>query len=216
MDKAVPRRVSSLTMTCQRTTKRTVDPVANNSKARQFVRILAIAIFAAATVWINYEVKVNVQGGHTAGSVREMGNVKLSQSAPDFSVLDLSSNKISLASYRGQKVVLLDFWATWCGPCRMAMVGLQTLQDKYKGQGLEILSLNQAEPANQVRQFITRKKYGFHVVLDADGSVAAKYGVRGIPTLVLVDKSGVIQWLQVGYSADDSAMQQAIERLIKQ
>jgi len=184
--------------------------------ARHMVQIVALAVFAAATIWINYEVKVNVQGGHAGGSVHEMGNVKLGQPAPDFSVPDLSGNKVSLSAYRRQKVVLLDFWATWCGPCRMAMVGLQTLQDKYKGQGLEILSLNQGEPADQVRQFINRKKYGFHVVLDADGNIGAKWGVRGIPTLVLVDKSGVIQWLQVGYNKDESEMQQAVERLIKQ
>jgi peroxiredoxin len=187
-----------------------------NSKAQQMARIAALAVFAAATLWINYEVKVKVQGGHGGGTVPEMGNVKLSQPAPDFSALDLSSNKVSLASYRGQKVVLLDFWATWCGPCRMAMIGLQTLQDKYKGQGLEILSLNQAEPAGQVRQFIDRKKYGFHVALDADGNVSAKYGVRAIPTLVLVDKRGVIQWLQVGYNNDESELRQVIERLLKQ
>jgi len=174
----------------------------------------ALAVFAAATIWINYEVKVNVQGGHTRGPVHEMGNVKLNQPAPDFSALDLSNNMVSLASYRGQKMVLLDFWATWCGPCRMAMVGLQALQDKYKGQGLEILSLNQAEPADQVRQFINRKKYDFHVLLDANGSVSAKYGVRAIPTLVLVDKSGVVQWLQVGYNNDESELLEAIERLM--
>jgi peroxiredoxin len=194
----------------------TVQPIMQNSTSRQMVRMVALAVFAAATLWINYEVKVNVQGSHTGGSVHEMGNVKVNQPAPDFSVLDLSSNKVSLASYRGQKVVLLDFWATWCGPCRMAMVGLQTLQDKYKGQSLEILSVNQEEPAEQVRQFINRKKYDFHVVLDADGGVGAKYGVRAIPTLVLLDKSGVIQWLQVGYNQDESELQQAIERLIKQ
>lgn len=187
--------------------------VPENSKTRQIVLIAALTVFAAATIWINYEVKVKVQGGHTRGPVHEMGNIKLNQPAPDFSALDLSNNKVSLASYRGQKAVLLDFWATWCGPCRMAMVGLQTLQDKYKGQGLEILSLNQGEPADQVRQFISRKKYGFHVVLDADGSVGAKYGVRGIPTLVLVDKSGIVQWLQVGYNKDESELQEAIERL---
>jgi peroxiredoxin len=194
----------------------TVKPISENSRTRQIVRIIALAVFAAATIWINYEVKVKVQRGHAGGSVRQMGNVKINQPAPDFSALDLSSNQVSLGSYRGRKVVLLDFWATWCGPCRMAMVGLQTLQDKFKDRGLEILSVNQAEPADQVSQFINRKKYGFHVVLDSDGSVSAKYGVRAIPTLVLVDKNGIIQWLQVGYDQDESGLQQAVERLIKQ
>ena len=174
----------------------------------------ALILFAAATVWINYEVKVNVQGGGgSTGTVSEMGNVKLGQPAPDFSTLDLSNRVVALTSYRGQKAVLLDFWATWCGPCRTEMVSLQALQDKFKGQDFEILSLNQGEAADQVSQFITRKKYGFHVLLDADNAVANKYGVRGIPTLVLVDKQGIIQWLQVGYSEGDSQLEQKIASL---
>lgn len=184
------------------------------SQTRRFLWITVLALFAAATVWINYEIKVNVQGGgHGGGNVHEMGNVKLGQLAPDFSTSDLSNRVVSLAGYRGQKVVLLDFWATWCGPCRMEMIDLQGLQDKFKDKDFEILSLNQGETPDQVRQFISRKKYDFHVVLDSDTAVSAKYGVRAIPTLVVVDKTGVIQWLQVGYARNDSELEQKIASL---
>jgi peroxiredoxin len=185
-----------------------------NPSYKLLVPTAALLLFAAATIWINYEVKVKVQGGGgNTGTVSEMGNVKLGQPAPDFSTLDLSNRVVELASYRGQKAVLLDFWATWCGPCRMEMVSLQALQDKFKGKDFEILSLNQGEAADQVSQFINRKKYGFHVLLDADNAVATRYGVRGIPTLVLVDKQGIIQWLQVGYSEGDSQLEQKIASL---
>jgi peroxiredoxin len=177
------------------------------------VLVAALSLFAAATIWINYEVKVDVQGGRGGGAVHEMGNVKLGQPAPDFSTLDLSNKMVSLAGYRQKKVVLLDFWATWCGPCRMEMVELQSLQDKFKDKGLEILSLNQGETADVVRQFINRKKYGFHVLLDSDGAVSAKFGVRAIPTLALVDKDGVIQWLQVGYESGNKDLEQKIKSL---
>jgi peroxiredoxin len=191
-----------------------VTPNSQNSTFRAVVWIVVLAIFLAATVWINYQVKVNVQGGgRSHGSVYTMGNVKVGEPAPDFSALDLSNRMVSLADYRGQKVVLLDFWATWCPPCRMEMVDLQTLQDKFKDRDFEILSLNQGEAADVVKQFITAKKYGFHVLLDSDGQVAAKYGVRAIPDLVLVDKNGVIQWLQVGYTEDDSELEQKIQGL---
>jgi peroxiredoxin len=193
-----------------------MSPGPENVVARRIAQIVALLLFAAATLWINYQIKVNVQGGQGGSSVQEMGNVKVGQPAPDFSVMDLASNRVSLSSFRGQKAVLLDFWASWCGPCRMAMVGLQAIQDQYKGQGLEILSLNQREPADTVRLFIKRKNYSFHVVLDADGSVGEKYGVRGIPTMVLVDKKGVIQWLQVGYSHEEGGLKQAIGGLTKQ
>jgi peroxiredoxin len=184
------------------------------SKLGRFVFIAALVLFGAATIWINYEVKVKVQRGPGSGTVREMGNVKLDQPAPDFSTPDLSNNLVTLAGYHAKKVVLLDFWATWCGPCRMEMVDLQTLQNKFKDKDFEILSLNQGEAAGDVAQFINRKKYGFHVLLDSDGAVAAKYGVRGIPTLVLVDKNGIIQWLQVGYASGGTALEQKIAGLI--
>jgi peroxiredoxin len=189
-----------------------VDVPSQKSNLGQVAWWAGLILFAAATIWINYQVKVNVQGGHGGGSVHEMGNVKVGQPAPDFSLLDLSNRTVSLASYRGRKVVLLDFWATWCGPCRMEMVDLQMLQQKLNGVGFEILSLNQNEPADQVSQFIRRKKYDFHVLLD-DGAVSAKYGVRGIPTLVLVDTNGVIQWLQVGYDRDTKEFEKKVASL---
>lgn len=189
-------------------------PNSQNAKARLVIFIPALVIFAVATIWINYEVKVNVQGGgHGGGSVRTMGNVKIGDPAPGFSALDLSNQTVSLSDYRNKKVVLLDFWATWCGPCRMEMVDLQALQDKFKDRNFEILSVNQGEDASQIRPFMSRKKYGFHVLLDSNQQVADKYGVKGIPTLVLVDKEGVIQWLQVGYGEDDSELEHKIESL---
>jgi peroxiredoxin len=177
------------------------------------VSVAALSLFAAATLWINYEVKMKVQRGGGSAAVHEMGNVKLGQAAPDFSTLDLSNNMVSLGSYHGKKVVLLDFWATWCGPCRMEMVDLQSLQDKFKDKNFEILSLNQGEAADVVRQFIDRKKYGFHVLLDSDGVVSSKFGVRAIPTLVLVDKDGVVQSLQVGYESGNTELEQKIQNL---
>jgi len=183
------------------------------SRLGQLAGIVALLLFAAVTVWINYEVKVNVQRGRRSETVREMGSVKLGQPAPDFSTMDLSNSPVSLASYHGKKVVLLDFWATWCGPCRMEMVELQSLQDKFKDKGFEILSLNQGEASDDVKRFIERKRYDFHVLLDSDGAASAKYGVRAIPTLVLVDKDGIIQWLQVGYEKGSSKLEQKIQSL---
>jgi peroxiredoxin len=187
--------------------------IAPTTRLASLLSILALTLFAAATIWINYEIKVKIQGGRGGGSVHEMGNVQVGKAAPDFSTLDLSNRMVSLSDYRNKKVVLLDFWATWCGPCRMEMVELQLLQDKLKGEDFEILSLDQGEAADQVGQFISRKKYGFHVLLDSNGNVGRKYGVRGIPSLVLIDKQGDIQWLQAGYSQGNGELEQKIKDL---
>jgi peroxiredoxin len=156
-------------------------------------------LFVIGTVAIHYEVKVRLHQ-ERSGSVQQMGNLKVGQAAPDFSLLDLADRTVTLSAYRGEKFVLMDFWASWCGPCRMSMPGLQGLQEKYKERGLEILSINQGDAPNLVRDFIQRKKYTFHVVLDRDGQIGNQYGIEAIPAMVLVDKSGKILWMQVGYS----------------
>jgi len=184
---------------------------AKTSNLRAVLAVPALAIFAAATLWINYQVKVNVQGrGRNAGPVQKLGNVALGEPAPNFSVLDVSNRMVSLSDYRGRKVVLLDFWATWCPPCRMEMITLDSLQKKFKSSDLEILGLDQGEATEDAERFIGKRKYDFHVLLDA-GQVSAAYGVRAIPDLVLIGKDGVIQWLQVGYQEDDDKLEKKIK-----
>jgi peroxiredoxin len=184
-------------------------------KSVPYIRIAAVLLFVGGTVWINYEVKARIQTAGSDGSTRQLGNVKVGQPAPAFSAKDLADHTVSLADYRGQKVVLVDFWATWCGPCRMAMPGLQSVQDDFKGRGLEILSVNQGESSEQAGAFMKKKGYGFHVLLDADSAIANDYGVRGIPTIVAVDKTGVVRWIRVGYRPDDSDLREVLERLLK-
>jgi len=177
--------------------------------------VIAGVLFAAASIAIHYEVKIALHS-RPAGPVLEMGNVKVDSPAPDFSLQDLSNQEVTLSSYRGRKVVLMDFWATWCGPCRMAMPGLQKLQDDFRDRSLEILSVNQSESAEQVHSFLEHRKYSFHVVLDSKGAVGNKYGVRGIPTVVLVDKKGLIRWLKVGWSPEENELRGLVKKLTRE
>jgi thiol-disulfide isomerase/thioredoxin len=122
------------------------------------------------------------------------------QAAPDFSLADLKGKSFHLADKRG-KVVLIDFWATWCGPCRMAIPHLVELQKQYKSQGLEVVgvSLDQQGEA-VVKPFYQAWNMNYTVVIDSQGMVARDYGgIRSIPTAVLVGKDGNIITGFVGY-----------------
>lgn len=168
--------------------------------------------FAIASIAIHYEVKIVMH--QPSGSVQELRNLKVGQPAPDFTLVDLAGKPVTLSSFQGQKAVVLDFWATWCAPCRMALPDLQSLADKYADRDLEILALDQSEGAGQVRGFIERKQYTLKVLLDQGNAVGEAYGVRGIPTTVLIDKIGVVRSIFVGPFAR-ATMERAAEQAVR-
>jgi peroxiredoxin len=117
---------------------------------------------------------------------------------PDFVLLDVESNIRHLATLRG-RVVLLNFWATWCLPCQVEMPSLNALYQEYKDQGLEILSLSSDTPGGQsVLPFLTQYRVGFPVLLDASGEVTRLYGVTSLPTTYLLDREGRLVSVAVG------------------
>ena len=121
--------------------------------------------------------------------------------APDFSLADVNTGKTFKLSAQRGKVVLVDFWATWCGPCRMAIPHLIELQDLYKGKGLQVVgvSLDQQGPA-VVKPFYQQWKMNYIVGVDDQGNVARQYGgIRSIPTAVLIGKNGKVITGFVGY-----------------
>ena len=87
-------------------------------------------------------------------------------------------------------VVAADFWATWCGPCLMAMPALQEVYDDFEGRGVEFLAVNFGEDPERARRFIERKNYTFRVVLDPDQAIGKRFGVSAIPVLVVVGVDG--------------------------
>jgi len=97
------------------------------------------------------------------------------------------------------------------------MPHLQRLYQNRNGSGLEILSVNQAEPAAVVGDFIRSRNYTFHVLLDEDRSIAEKYGVPAIPTLILIDRRGLVRWIQVGFDEQsEKSLRKLVERLLKE
>ena len=125
------------------------------------------------------------------------GPTMAGEAAADFTLRDLAGTVHTLNKLKG-KVVLLDFWATWCGPCRLTMPRVAKIHEEYKGKGVEVFSINVGEPAARASAFIKKNGYVFTTLLDTDTQVANHYKVAGIPTLVVIDRKGMISSYLVG------------------
>ena len=132
--------------------------------------------------------------------------------APDFKLQDLEGRAVSLDQFRG-RIVMLDFWATWCGPCLLTMPVLENLAKEYP-QDLKLLAINVAEPPDLVRSFVRQRNISSTVLLDQEGKVGDMYGSESIPMQVLIDRTGVVRRVTVGYSSTlANQLRSAIEQL---
>ena len=129
--------------------------------------------------------------------------------APDFTLLDISGRAVHLHDLRG-KVVIVDFWATWCPPCRALMPHLQRMHQELSNEGLVILGLDIGEDADDVTHFMNSGSYTFPVLFGAEPDVSAKYYVEGYPTTFVIDREGRIAFR--AFSEDSSAeLRKAVE-----
>lgn len=121
---------------------------------------------------------------------------------PNFKLQDLDNQTVELAELLKKGPVLLDFWATWCKPCLKAFPKLNELHNKFKGQGLTVLGVNEDSPRNQakVKPFVRSLKSSFPVVLDKNNDLMRRLAVRNLPTSILISPEGKIIASYVGYS----------------
>lgn len=122
--------------------------------------------------------------------------------APDFTLADTRGQKFHLNDLRG-KVVIVDFWASWCGPCRESMPALERLYREFSGKGLVVLGLDVGEEASGVNQFATQESYTFPLLLGGEPEAAAEYFVDSYPTTFVVDRQGRIVYRSSGDPATD-------------
>ncbi|TMA10206.1 MAG: TlpA family protein disulfide reductase [Deltaproteobacteria bacterium] len=117
--------------------------------------------------------------------------------APDFTLEDLSRKSVSLRNVRG-KVVFLNFWATWCVPCREEMPAMERLHRELKGEGLEVIAVNYRETEKEIAPFLKELGLTFTALLDPDGRVSEEYGVWSLPLSYFVNRKGEFVGKAVG------------------
>ncbi len=122
---------------------------------------------------------------------------KVGNQAPDFNLKSLDGKSVRLSDFRG-KPVLVNFWATWCPPCREEMPTLEKAYQKYRDQGVVFLGIDKQEDAETVRKFVSQNGYSWTFLLDSDDQVGRSYYVSAIPTSFFIDRQGIVRDIYLG------------------
>lgn len=151
----------------------------------------------------------------TAGAPAASQPTEVGDRMPAYSSAMLDGKPLDLAAEQKGKVVLLNVWATWCGPCRGEIPLLRKIHDDFKPRGFEVLGVSVDETgADAVKQFVNEQKIDYPIAVDADGKIANVLQTTMLPTSVLIDRNGKIVWRQVGAIDDDAALRAAVEKAL--
>ena len=149
---------------------------------RSFVLWLAAIAVVAIVVYASMQ--------HSGSQISGPGALA-GQTAPSLPLKDPTGRDVTLDAYRG-KVVVINLWATWCPPCRAELPDLQRLYDAYRSRGLVVLGVNQGESASRATEFARSLGIGFPILLDPDQEYGRRFTALGLPTTVVIDRSGTI------------------------
>ena len=136
--------------------------------------------------------------------------------APNFTLKSMSGKNLKLSEYRGQ-VVMINFWASWCAPCRQEMPLLEDLYKKYKSLGFTLLGVNVEEDSSTASTLLKSIKVSFPILFDNKNTVSRLYKVSAMPTTVIIDRDGNMRYLHHGYKPGyEEAYQQQVRELIRE
>ncbi len=139
-----------------------------------------------------------------SGAAAAVASAAPGGAAPDFTLAARDGSKVRLADLRGQ-VVMINFWASWCGPCRQEMPLLGQLQAKYEPLGFTLLGVNVEPDSAAAVAWLKGVPVAFPILFDTDSSVATRFGVEGMPSTVFVDRNGQVRYVHRGYKPGDEA-----------
>lgn len=175
----------------------------NSYRALQLIRVHVSRFIGMnfydtfAEVFENFtpEIKNSEKGKEMAERLKYFKQSKVGSPAPDFNLKDIDNNAISLEAFKNKQYVLIDFWASWCAPCREELPYIRELYKKYKSQGFEIISITKDEKSDAWKKAISKDKIESwkHIsILENNSAIDTDYFVYGIPHKVLIDKNGII------------------------
>lgn len=142
--------------------------------------------------------------------------VEIGQTAPDFTLKSLAHDNLNLQEQRGD-IVVINFWASWCGPCRKEMPVLEQLQQKYQDLGVQIWGVNVEQDNQAGRNFLKDMSLTFPILFDPNNQLSESYNVVAMPTTVVVDRNGTVREIYRGYKDGyGKKYEKALKKLIRQ
>lgn len=136
--------------------------------------------------------------------------------APDFTLKSSAGENLKLSEFRGE-VVLINFWASWCGPCRQEMPLLSELHEQYRDLGFTVLGVNVEQDTRKARDLLEETPVSFPVLFDTNSTVSRNYDVAAMPSTVLIDRDGRVRYQHKGYKPGYEALyQQQVRELIRE
>ena len=152
----------------------------------------------------------------TIGSISAMAKPLSGEESPDFTLKSRDGGNIKLSEQRGN-IVLVNFWASWCGPCRQELPAFEALYQEYQDLGVEILAVNVDDEAEKAKVLLQDIEVSFPVLFDTSGEVSQLYDVSAMPTTVIVDRDGNVRLLHPGYrKGDETKYEKAIKMLMRE
>ena len=151
---------------------------------------------AGAFGWVSRTARMGSPFAETSPAAE---SVEAEYPPPDFRLPSLDGRLIGPPDFPGD-VVLVEFWATWCGPCRLQARFLEELHREFDGKGVHFLAIDSGEDEATVRAFTEKTPFPYPVLLDPEDSLSSRYRIYGLPTVMIVDRTGAISFLEIGVS----------------
>ncbi|MGL5152326.1 MAG: TlpA family protein disulfide reductase [Clostridium sp.] len=188
------------------------------SEKKRVVIIIGVFIFIIGTSLIGYNYFSKSQKNNSIAKDEFLEQTNKDIIAPDFMAYDKEGNKVWLSDYKGKKNVVVNFWASWCTPCKIEMEYFQNATDKYNNKDVEILMVNltdgRRETKEKANEFLESQGFDMNILYDSDFSAALAYGIQAIPRTVFINKDGKLVKDHTGVISE-SQLINMIDKLIK-